>query len=76
MAIVAIVGALNAVISLYYYFRIVVAMFMRKDFVPAPLSFSTGIGVALAITSFFTVLIGVYPEPFVRLARMASMGLI
>ncbi len=76
MAVVAVVGVLNAVVSLYYYFRIVMAMFMQKDFIPAPLSFSTGVTVALAITAIFTVLIGVYPEPFIRLARVASMGLI
>ncbi|HXK59764.1 MAG TPA: NADH-quinone oxidoreductase subunit N [Acidobacteriota bacterium] len=76
MAWLAVVGALNAVISLYYYFRIVVAMFMRKEFLPAPLEFSWGIAVSLAVTAIFTVLVGIWPQPFIDLARLASMPLV
>jgi NADH-quinone oxidoreductase subunit N len=76
MAWLAIVGVLNAVVSLYYYFRIVVAMFMRTDFLPAPLSFSVGIVIALAVTGFFTVLVGIWPGPFIDFAVRASMPLV
>lgn len=73
---VAVVGALNAVVSVYYYFRIVVPMFFKEEYLPAPLSFSTGLVLVLVITGLFTVLIGVYPEPFINLARAASLPLI
>jgi NADH-quinone oxidoreductase subunit N len=76
MAWLALVGVMNAVVSLYYYFRIVVAMFMQKEYLPAPLSFSWGIAVSLAVTAFFTVLIGIWPQPFIDLARLASMPLV
>ena len=76
MAWLAVIGVMNAVVSLYYYFRIVVAMFMRKEYLPAPLSFSWGIAVSLAITAVFTVLIGIWPQPFIDLARLASMPLV
>ena len=72
----AVVAALNVVVSLYYYFRIVVAMFIKKDYLPAPLSFSGGLIVVLVITGIFTVLIGIYPQPFIELARAASESLI
>jgi NADH-quinone oxidoreductase subunit N len=72
----AIVGAANAVIALYYYLRIVVAMFIRKEFVPAKLSFSTGLILTLVITGALTILMGLYPEPFIQLARTASLPLI
>ena len=75
MVWVAVVGALNAVVSLYYYFRIVVSMFLRKEHLTAPLSFSTGLVVALVITGIFTILLGVYPQPFINLARAASLSL-
>ncbi len=75
MVWLAVVGAINVVISLYYYLRIVVAMFLRKEHLPAPLSLSTGLIVALVITGVFTVLIGVYPEPFIQLAETASLSL-
>ena len=70
------VAALNVVVSLYYYFRFVVAMFIKKDYLPAPLSFSGGLIVVLVITGILTVLIGIYPQPFIELARAASESLI
>lgn len=75
MVWVAVVGVINVVVSLYYYFRIVLAMFIREEYQPAPLSFSTGLIVALVVAGFFTILIGVYPEPFINLARTASLPL-
>ncbi len=72
----AVVAALNVVVSLYYYFRFVVAMFIKKDYLPAPLSFSGGLIVVLVITGILTVLIGIYPQPFIELARAASESLI
>ena len=76
MVWLAVVAALNVVIALYYYFRIVVAMFIKRDYLPAPLSFSGGIWFALLLTGGMTVLIGVYPQPFITLARAASMALL
>ena len=76
MVSLAVVGVLNAVVSLYYYLRIVVAMFLRESEQPAPLSFSTGMVTALVITGALTLLIGLYPEPFINLARTASQPLI
>jgi len=70
------VGAANAVISLYYYLRFVVAMFLKEDQVPVPLSFSAGLVVALVITGLFTLLIGVYPQPFIELAQAVGLPLI
>ena len=69
-------GAANAVISLYYYFRFVVAMFMKEDQVSVPLSFSAGLVVALVITGLLTVLMGVYPQPFIDLAQAVGLPLI
>ena len=72
----AVVAALNVVVSVYYYFRIVVPMFIKQDYLPAPLSFSTGLWVVLVITGVLTLLIGVYPEPFINFARAASEALV
>jgi NADH-quinone oxidoreductase subunit N len=75
LAALAVVGALNAVLSLYYYFRIVVVMFMKRDYLPVPLGFSAGVILALVITGLLTVLVGVYAGPFIGLARLASLPL-
>lgn len=76
MVWLAVIGVLNVVVSLYYYFRIVVAMFLREEEQPLPLSFSAGMVVALAVTGILTLLIGIYPEPFINLARTASQPLL
>ncbi len=76
LAWLAVVGALNAVVALYYYLRIVKSMFFETESVDVPLSFSTGITVTLVVTAVLTILIGVYPQPFITLAEVASAPLI
>ena len=69
----AVVAVLNSVVSLYYYARVMVAIFIRdgdgepKVKVPLPLS------AAIGLAGLFTLLIGVYPQPFIRLARYAVL---
>jgi NADH-quinone oxidoreductase subunit N len=67
----AVLGVAYAVVALYYYFRIVVAMFMKKAPDAVPLATSPGLSVALGVTIGFTLAIGIYPEPFIVLARAA-----
>lgn len=67
----AVLGVAYAVVALYYYFRIVVAMFMKKAPEEAPLATSFGLSIALGITVAFTLAIGIYPQPFILMAREA-----
>jgi len=67
----AVLAAAFAVVALYYYFRIVVAMFMKKPLDTVPLATSPGVSVALGITLGMTLIVGVYPQPFIVLAREA-----
>jgi NADH-quinone oxidoreductase subunit N len=67
----AILGVGYAVVALYYYFRIVVAMFMKKVPDTVPLASSAGLKVALGIAVTMTLVIGVYPQPFIVMAREA-----
>lgn len=67
----AIVGAINSVISLYYYVRILRNMFLRGEDRPAaaPLQFSrlqTATAVALLVP---TLVLGVYFTPLVEIAQ-------
>ena len=64
----AVIGTLYVAVAIYYYFRIVRSMFVRDLTEPAPLSTSFGLRVALAVTGILTLGIGIYPEPFLRLA--------
>jgi NADH-quinone oxidoreductase subunit N len=67
----AVIAVVNSAISLYYYARIVVAMYMTAPEAekpePAPLTLKA----ALAVSFAFTLWIGVYPQPFIRFAQYA-----
>ena len=67
----AVLAVAYAVVALYYYFRIVVAMFMKKAPDAVPLATSAGVSLATGISLVLTLMIGVYPEPFIALAREA-----
>ncbi|MGD0922025.1 MAG: NADH-quinone oxidoreductase subunit N [Terriglobia bacterium] len=67
----AVLAVAFAVVALYYYFRIVVAMFMKNPLDTVPLATSPGVSVALGITLGMTLIVGVYPQPFIVLAREA-----
>ncbi len=67
----AVLAVAFAVVALYYYFRIVVAMFMKKPPDTVPLATSPGLSVALGVTLGMTLIVGVYPQPFIVLAREA-----
>ncbi|MEK6646857.1 MAG: NADH-quinone oxidoreductase subunit N [Candidatus Firestonebacteria bacterium] len=65
----AIIAVLNSVIALYYYLRIVKAMYFTdtKEFgaIPVP----TALKVALLIITIFIFLIGIFPQPFINLVN-------
>jgi NADH-quinone oxidoreductase subunit N len=67
----AIIAVLNAAVSMYFYLRIVVAMFMKESNEKTGLALSPGIVVALAVALILTLWIGFYPDPFIHLARQA-----
>jgi NADH-quinone oxidoreductase subunit N len=65
----AVVATLYVAVAIYYYFKIVRSMFNREMTEKAPLASSVGLRVALAVSGLLTLAIGVYPEPFIRLAQ-------
>jgi NADH-quinone oxidoreductase subunit N len=69
--VLAVIAVLNAAISLYFYFRIVVSMFMRDATEKTGLTFAPGLNVALGVAILFTMVIGIYPDPFIALAKHA-----
>ena len=69
--VLAVIAVLNAAISIYFYLRIVVAMFMRDATEKTGLTYSPGLLAALGVAFVFTMLIGLYPDPFINMARQA-----
>ena len=69
----AIIGLLNSVVALYYYVRIVKAMFLETSDDTESLSFSPGSLVLLLAFVVPTLLLGIYWNPLYELSR-ASLG--
>jgi NADH-quinone oxidoreductase subunit N len=59
-------GVLYSLFGLYYYLKIANAMLMRAPMETERLPISLGMRFAVGITAFLTILIGVYPEPFIH----------
>ncbi len=70
----ALIGVLNSAISVYYYFRVVMLMYMC-DLKGIPrLSRSKALIAALLIMVGATFLLGVFPGPFIEAARASVMA--
>jgi NADH-quinone oxidoreductase subunit N len=73
--VLASLAVLYAVFGLYYYMRIANQMFMREALDKTPLPISPGMRVALGVTAFATVYIGIFPEQFIRIVNW-SLGIV
>ncbi len=71
----AVIGVLNSAISLYYYLRIVVFMFMKNDATGSEPALSPALGAALAVAIVGTILLGVYPRPLFEIAELSARTL-
>jgi NADH-quinone oxidoreductase subunit N len=65
----AVIGVLYAAVAIYYYFKIVRSMFMRDPQPAAPLASTAGLRLAVALAGVLTLVIGIYPDPFLRFAQ-------
>jgi NADH-quinone oxidoreductase subunit N len=73
----AIIGVLNSALSVYFYLRVTVMMYMRNpEREPSGgLDFSPGMVIALLITVFFTLQMGIFPANYLNLARQSVLAL-
>jgi NADH-quinone oxidoreductase subunit N len=65
----AALAVLYVAVALYYYMRVANAMFMRAALDAEPVRLSPAMSLALAITAFATIYIGLFPEWFIRAAN-------
>ncbi len=61
----AALAVLYSVFGLYYYLHIANAMFMREPLEKESLPLSPAMGVALGVTAFVTLAIGLFPNPMI-----------
>jgi NADH-quinone oxidoreductase subunit N len=67
-------GVIYSLLGLYYYLKIANAMLMRAPMEAGRLPVSLGMRCAVGVTALATLVIGVYPEPFIQSVNW-SMGI-
>lgn len=72
--ILAVIGAVNSVVALYYYAQIAKEMWMNPapDGDEAPIRVPQSLGAALAITAGLTIVLGVLPNVVLRFGDIAD----
>ena len=71
----AVIGVVNSAISIFYYIRVVVFMWIKEEVMGSPIRLTPAIAVALAIAVVGSVLFGLYPEPLFEQAQEAAATL-
>lgn len=71
----AVVGVINSAISLYYYARIVKAMYLDSPLDPTPVRLSTAYGSLAWVLAISTLVLGIYWEPVVAFAGRSAGAL-
>jgi NADH-quinone oxidoreductase subunit N len=68
----AIIGVINSVLSVYYYLRVTIMIYMREPSANMPqLQFSRATTVAAILAAVATLVLGIFPQVFIDLARQS-----
>jgi NADH-quinone oxidoreductase subunit N len=72
----AVIAVLNSAVSVFYYLRLLVLMYMREpgEALP-PMRVPAGIGLALLVTAGVTLGVGLFPGQWLEMARDGVMAL-
>jgi NADH-quinone oxidoreductase subunit N len=71
----AVIGVLNSAVSLYYYIRVVVFMYLKKDVTGSEPAFSPSLTLALTAAVVATIVLGVYPQLLFNVATASARTL-
>jgi NADH-quinone oxidoreductase subunit N len=71
----AVIGVLNSAISLYYYIRVVVFMYLKKDATGSEPVFSPSLAIAVGVAVAATIFLGVYPRLLFDVAEASARTL-
>jgi len=71
----AVIGVLNSAVSLYYYIRVVVFMYLKKETMGSEPRTNPALSLALAVAIAATLILGVYPRLLFEVAEASSRTL-
>jgi NADH-quinone oxidoreductase subunit N len=72
-----IIGVLNSVVSVFYYFRVLIYMYMKEpgEETPEPEAISWPVQAIMALGAIAILFLGIYPAPILTLAAHSSFAL-
>ncbi len=76
----AIIGVINSVVSVYYYLRVTVAMYMQDSVAPMErqmpaLVFSPALVLAICISAYGVLSLGLFPASYVAIVKQSFLAL-
>ncbi len=71
----AVIGVLNSAISLYYYLRLVVFMYLKKETSGSEPTMDGSLSLMLGVAVAATLVLGVYPRLLFELAELSARSL-
>jgi NADH-quinone oxidoreductase subunit N len=71
----AVIGVLNSAVSLYYYIRVVVFMYLKQETTGSEPRMSPALAITLGLAVAGTILVGVYPPQLFELAEASARAL-
>jgi len=72
----AVIGVLNSAVSLYYYIRIVVFMYLRKETTGSEPVMGPALTVTLALAVAATLILGIYPRQLFDAAQTSAEAIV
>jgi NADH-quinone oxidoreductase subunit N len=71
----AVIGVLNSAISLYYYIRIVVFMYLKKETIGSEPATTMPLAIVLGVAVAATLVFGLYPRLLFEVAEASARTL-
>jgi NADH-quinone oxidoreductase subunit N len=68
----AILASVMTVVSLFYYLRFVVAMYIKPETETQPVKLAPSLQVVLGIAALFIILVGIFPQRIIGLTQKAA----
>jgi len=70
-----IIGVINSAVSVYYYLRVIVVMYMKESADDwSPVSMSPSAASVIALSVFGVLQFGIFPDLLINLARISAIG--
>src|SRR5206468_2427820 len=68
----AILASVMTVVSLFYYLRFIVAMYIKPETETQPVKIAPSLQVVLAVAAVFVILVGLFPQRILGLTQRAA----